>query len=180
MGTKHTDNRRGLTFDIGSMSPRMRTLVLACILFWSVLCYLGLTRFVVMSVDVSGDSMVPTLRDGERRFMHRWRHLILAPQRGELVAIEQPDYEFFSVKRVIALPHERVQVKYGRVYVNGEPLNEPYLPDGTVTTGGALGRAAFRVADECYFVLGDNRRFSVDSRDHGAVHRDEILGAIFP
>lgn len=172
--------RGALTFDFSGTSRRAQTLILACILFWSVLAYLGVTRFVFLPVEVSGVSMSPTLLNGERRLVHRWMYRLREPRRGDIVAIDLPSYDDLSVKRIVARPYEKVQIKNHRVYVNEEVLDEPYLSSQVPTWSGPLRNRAFRIAPDCYFVLGDNRPDSIDSRTFGAVHRRTIIGPLNP
>ena len=176
-GGNDVKNRRRF-LDLSGVNRQQQTLIMACILFWSVLFYFAVTHFVIQSSSVEGDSMEPTLETGDRYFIHRWLYFVRAPQRGELVAIELPRLEGLPVKRIVALPNERVRIRNGRVYVNHRPLREPYLPDGTYTSGGPLGDALYVVEDGTYFVLGDNRDESLDSRHFGAVRRDDLMGRI--
>lgn len=178
-GEHKTRRRHPLTFDLAELPRSRQTLILACILFWSVLIYLFLSRLVITYTIVEGQSMAPAIRDGDRYFVHRWLYRIRSPQRGDIVAIQLPNYEDLTVKRVVALPYERVQIRDGVVLVNDESLAEPYLSRTTRTESGPLGKGVFRVDHDCYFVLGDNRDKSIDSRFFGAVHRDCIIGIAF-
>ena len=117
-------------FDLGSLPRAERTLVLACILFWSVLSFLFFSHFVLQAGEVEGDSMVPTMQDGQRYIIWRLLTLFRAPERGEIICFRMPGEEAYTVKRVIALPGEVVQVRGGRVHVGGVLLEEPYLVSG--------------------------------------------------
>ncbi|MCE9614372.1 MAG: signal peptidase I [Lentisphaerae bacterium] len=152
--------------------------VLACILFWSVLSYVAISRVLVNGAEVQGHSMMPTLADGDRVFLNLWLYRIVDPHRGDVIALDVPGYDGASVKRVVALPGETVQVRDGAVFVNGHELDEPYLPPGIITRSGALSTNVYQVADDCYFVLGDNRDDSLDSRRFGAVSRSWIRGRV--
>jgi len=176
MSHERTAERRQFSF--AGVSSKTRTLVMGCILFWSVLFYFITTQFVFQVSHVVGDSMNPTLYDGEQCFIHRWIYMLRGPYRGEIVAIQLPRYEDLSVKRIVALPYERVRIKDGKVFVNDEPLKEDYLTNGTATLNGPLPNRIFRVEHDCYFMLGDNRTESIDSRWFGAVHKDCIVGRI--
>lgn len=176
MNKEKASERRQFSF---SGVPRhVRTLVMGCILLWSVLFYFIVTQYVFQVSHVIGESMLPGLTDGEQCFIHRWVYTLRSPYRGEVVAIQLPRYDDLSVKRIIALPYERVQIKDGLVLVNDEPLPEDYLANGTYTHSGPLKKQIFRVEHDCYFVLGDNREDSIDSRWFGAVHKDCITGRI--
>ncbi len=168
-----------MRFHFHRLDRATQTLALACILFWSVLMFLGVRRWVFLVCEVEGDSMLPTLQDGDREFVHRWIYLVRRPQRGDVVAVNLPDDDDLSVKRIVALPNESVQIHDGRVWVNDRPLAEPYLSPQGHTHSGALRNRACRVAKDCYFVLGDNRDVSLDSRAVGAVPRAQIIGRIF-
>jgi len=147
-------------------------------LFGSVLGYLVISRVMMQAGIVDGESMIPTLPDGQRFIINRAVYRFRDPRVGEIVALCLPGEEDLSVKRVIALPHDLVQIKGGGVYVNGRRLAEPYLPSGAVTGGGRLGSEVHVVADNCFFVLGDNRAVSADSRAFGAVNRSWLVGRV--
>ena len=153
-------------------------MVLACMLFWSVISYECVSRFVCGTTQVVGRSMMPTLTDGERHLVDRLAYRFRLPHRGEIVAIRLPEDDFSSVKRIIALPGERIQIKDNAVYVQGRRLDEPYLAAGVRTLAGCLSDGAYEVGPSCYFVLGDNRDVSADSRYFGAVRRDCIIGRL--
>jgi len=165
-------------FDYSAVPRPQRTLILACMLFWSVLAYLAMNQFVISSAAVTGLSMEPTLGNGERFVINRIGPRLGGLQRGEIVAVWLPGDDTMSVKRVVGLPLERVQFVDGRVYVEGHALVEPYLAPGIHTGSGNLGPHLFEVATDCYFLLGDNREKSFDSRFVGAIHRRDIVGRL--
>jgi len=166
-------------FDYSRVPRRQRTHILAAMLFWSVLMYVGISRLVLYAVEVSGESMVPTLHDGERCVAHRWMLHVRPLKRGDIVAVQIPWFDSPVIKRIVALPVETVRVESGKVWVNDESLAEYYLPAGALTDGGGMDGKTFEVLPDCYFVLGDNRGASVDSRDFGAVRREWVLGVIY-
>lgn len=166
-------------FDYRSVPREKRTHILAAMLFGSVLSYLLIVRFGVTVGEVEGDSMLPTLKDGERYLINRMVFRLRELQPGDIVEINKPGLDDCSVKRIIALPGDVVQIKGGRVYVNGRERPEPYLPQGVFTEGRALGSRAYLVPDNAYFVLGDNRAISADSRTFGAVERDRLVGRLW-
>lgn len=147
-------------------------------LFWSVLSYLLVSRCVFGVAEVEGTSMEPTLNDGGRFFINRLVYRFRDPRPGEIVALRLPGEDDLSVKRVIALPRDTVQILDGKVRVNGMAVAEPYLAPGTVTQGGALDHNAFVVDEGCFFVLGDNRGGSADSRRFGGIKRSWIDGKV--
>ena len=152
---------------------------MAAMLFGSMLSYFLLTRFVLSVGEVEGASMLPTLRDGERYLINRVIYQFKDPEPGDIVEISRKGSDEFAVKRIIAAPGDVVQFKEGRVYVNGKVHPEPYLPKGLMTDGKALGSEAFVVVDNAYFILGDNRSASVDSRVFGAVQRRQLVGRLW-
>jgi len=166
-------------FEYGAVPREKRTHILAAMLFGSVLSYLLLVRYVIMIGEVEGNSMLPALQDGERYLINRIVYRFRDPQPGEIVEISMPGSGDFSVKRIIAAPGDVVQIKDGHVFVNGRVKLESYLPKDVATDGKTLGIKAFRVSDNAYFVLGDNRSISIDSRTFGAVGRDRLIGRLW-
>jgi len=174
----HAERRQKRLPDPVYRPEKRRSLILACLLFWSVISYRVISQYVVQATEIVGPSMAPTLADGERFIIQRWLYLLRKPRRGEIVAVRAPFPDDLSVKRIIGLPGERVRVRHGRVYVNDRELGEPYLAPHIVTLPGLLTTNTYEVAPDCYFVLGDNREVSEDSRFFGAVPREQILGRI--
>jgi signal peptidase I len=140
--------------------------------------------FAVQPVVVEGTSMVPQLHDGERLLVNKlvyykiqsvsWGHL----QRGDVVVFWYPnDPDKSYVKRIIGLPGETVEVRSGRVFINGEELNEPYLD--TEHNQSLRDNVVKRVEEHHYFVMGDNRDNSSDSRYWGLVPEKYIYGKAF-
>ena len=137
------------------------------------------SHFVLESVTVSGWSMAPSLRDTDHYILNRWIYHVRAPERQEIVVIRDPETQGLAVKRVIAGAGDLVFLKQGAVYVNGRRIAEPYLPAGIRTfPAGQSGTKLFKCGPDQYFVLGDNRMNSVDSRTYGPVVRSSVLGMI--
>ncbi len=129
---------------------------------------------VVRLVRVQGDSMAPALEDGQVLLVNRLAYRFATPQRGDIVVLESPDSSAaVVVKRVIALPGERVAIRQGVVSVNDARLEEPYLVEQTAEE---YGPAA--VKDGTVFVLGDHRSVSNDSREWGGVPVGNIIGRV--
>ena len=166
-------------FDYRSVPRAQQARILAAMLFGSVLSYLLIVRFVLGVGEVEGNSMVPTLQDGDRYVVSRLTYRFRDPRPGDLVEIRMKKSDDNVVKRIIALPGDVVHIRDGDVYVNGTAQTEAYLPPGTETGGKALGGNIFKVSDDAYFVLGDNRAASVDSRIFGAVKRDALVGRLW-
>jgi signal peptidase I len=141
--------------------------------------YFLISRYVLQSVQVVGASMSPTLHDSDQYFLNRWVYDFRAPRRGEIVVLRDPTDGAYCVKRVIALPGEAVYLKNGRLFVNGKELPEPYLPYGIKTfTPESVQDVKVNCGKDHYFVLGDNRNNSYDSRFYGPVARQNILGVV--
>jgi signal peptidase I len=136
--------------------------------------------FVVQPVKVEGTSMLPRLHDGERIFVnkliyydeYRWAPKV---ERGDIVVFWYPDDPSKSyIKRVVGLPGEIVEMREGNVLINGSPLNETYLdPKENLST---RSQAPVQVKPNYYFVMGDNRDNSFDSRAWGLVPKKYIYG----
>jgi len=172
--------QRRRLFAYRDVAREQRTLILAAMFFWSILSYQAISRWVIVGMEVDGLSMFPTLSDGERLVIHRWQLHCRGPRRGDVVAIRVPAFSALSVKRIVGLPGERIRIRNRRVFVEGGELDEPYVHPSGDWDGGQLGDREFVIAPSCYFVLGDNRGASVDSRDFGAIHRDSIVGYVQP
>ena len=141
--------------------------------------YFVISHFVLQSVTVVGVSMAPTLQDSQRYLLNRWLYLFRAPQRNDIVVIRDPLDNGFSVKRIIGTTGDSIDLKGGHVYINGRKLDEPYLAPGTPTfTYLAANEQIIQCGKDQYFVMGDNRKNSTDSRTYGLVPRQRILGLI--
>ena len=132
-----------------------------------------LRAFVVDFVRVEGPSMEPNLLTGERLMVNRFIYRFKDPVRGQIVICTFPDAPGLYVKRVIGLPGETIQVQDGVCYVDGQPLNEPYIKETMLEDF-----AAYTVPEDTVFVMGDNRNHSNDSRDVtlGTVDERYVLG----
>jgi signal peptidase I len=161
------------------IQPETRTgHILLCTLLWSTITFLLIHRFVLATVVVEGESMTPTLKPGDCCLVNCWLPLFRGYHRGEIVVIRDQEKAELMVKRVVGLPLDWVQVREGQVYINGRRLQEAYLPSSTFTSPRKWGNNAHAIARDCYFVLGDNRPTSEDSRAYGAVNRADLLGLI--
>jgi len=148
------------------------------VLLLAVAIYLVIA-FALQTVRVEGESMVPTLQNGDLLFANKISYHFHGPDRGDIVVLippETPDRDF--IKRVIGLPGDVVEARDGHVYVNGRLLLEPYLPKGEVTAD--FGPVV--VPPGRLWVLGDNRGDSCDSRcfPEGAIPESSVIGrAVF-
>jgi len=143
------------------------------------LSYLLISRFIGQSVQVEGSSMYPTLTDSGRYWLNRFSYVISAPRQNDIVALKDPRDNTLEVKRIIAMPGQSVYLKDGRVYVNGKLLHEPYLLAKTPTYAYERNASEFIcIGNDKFFVMGDNRNNSTDSRTFGAVPRQNIIGKV--
>lgn len=165
-------------FHVSALTRRHRALHLAAMLFWSVIATWTIYAFILQAPIIVGESMSPTLLAGERKLLWLFHYRFREPERGEIVAIRLPQDDDLIVKRIVALPNEAVHIHDGAVFVNDKLLPEPYLPPKLETAPGPLDNHRYRIAPDCYFVLGDNRPDSIDSRYFGAVQKSWIVGKI--
>lgn len=147
----------------------IQTLVLALAIF--MIIYL----FLFQPHQVEGESMLPTFENGEYLLTEKVSYRFSLPQRGDIIVFEappNPDKDF--IKRIIGLPGEEIDINEGHVFVNGKLLKEDYIPSHFYTSKGIFNR--IKLAKNEYFVLGDNRNNSSDSRQWGPVKKQEIIG----
>ena len=153
----------------------------AKILSFSLLLSLGIHTFVAEARYIPSASMKPTLQVNDRLIIDKLSYDFRSPQRGDVVVfkptktLRQQHFHDAFIKRVIGLPGERVEVKSGRVYINGSPLKENYIAARPDYQWGPV-----IVPSNSYLVLGDNRNDSYDSHYWGFVPRHDIIGrAVF-
>lgn len=134
--------------------------------------------FFYQPVRVEGTSMLPRLEDHDRLFINKFVYHIESIQRGDVVVFHYPrDPQKSYIKRVIALPGDRIWIDHGELWLNGVRVPENYVPDRYRDT---RSMAEMVVPDDCYFMMGDHRSISSDSREFGPVERDLIYGkAVF-
>lgn len=156
----------------------LETLVLTALIYFSI-------RAVVQNFRIEGHSMEPALQSGQYLLVNKLVYRCLGllsdeacvsePQRGDVIVFhawdEHPRKDF--IKRVIGLPGEELALREGRIFVNGEPLSESYLRQAPVDPS---TNQTVVLGEQEYFVLGDNRANSSDSRVYGALKRDHIVG----
>ena len=138
----------------------------------AVMVGLAVSKYFIFRATVSGSSMEPTYYDGDICFALVQCNI----ERGDVVIIDTDDVEKHLIKRVIGLPGDTIRVENSHVYINDEVYNEDYIiydeyPSINADKDILLGNNE-------YFVLGDNRPISRDSRYFGAVHRSEIRGVV--
>lgn len=149
---------------------RNMTFTLVRAFIWIIL--FGITfKFVLLGIRVTGQSMEPTYRSGQIKFVNRLAYRKAPPQRFDVVAVASPTIKnVLILKRVLGLPGETIGLRGGIIFVNGEPLKEPYVK----------GKTSFRLRQDRtlqpreYFVIGDNR----DVTDAFLVYENQIVGRV--
>jgi len=138
--------------------------------------------FLMQPHQVKGSSMFPTFVDQEYILTDKVTLRRRPPEWGDIIVFKAPLNESFDfVKRVIAVPGDTIMVQGGQVYINGQLIDEVYLPDEYTTASGQFLEegGGFVVPDESVIAIGDNRDHSSDSRDWGAVPYKNIVGRAF-
>jgi signal peptidase I len=149
----------------------LATLALALLIFFGV-------QAIIESRIVEGYSMEPNLYENQRLIVVKAAYWFGEPQRGEVIIFRKPitvsgELERTLVKRVIGLPGEQIEIHDGVVYINGSPLEEPYIEGTTSPLSKTEVPAGF------YFVMGDNRQSSSDSRSWGLLPEGNIIGRVW-
>jgi signal peptidase I len=134
--------------------------------------------FLYQPVRVEGTSMLPRLEDRDRLFINKFVYHLTAIERGDVVVFHYPrDPEKSYIKRVIALPGDTLRIDRGRVYVNGKLVHEPYVPPEYRDN---VSEPEMVIPADSYYMMGDHRLISQDSRYFGPVDRSLIYGkAVF-
>lgn len=153
------------------------------VLFMLVAVYLVIT-FVGQRTVVNGESMEPTLQDGDNLILNKISYRFHDPERFDIVVFPGPEengVDPWYIKRVIGLPGETVQIKDGKVYINDEELTEDTYGITDYIDYAGIAEEKLVLADDEYFCLGDNRPVSQDCRYDfvGPVKRDELEGKIW-
>ena len=133
-----------------------------------------ITKVIVLKVEIPSGSMENTILIGDKVVASRQAYLFQDPKRGDIVVFPYPDDESIDyIKRIIGLPGETIEGKDGLVYINGEPLQEPYVMEELANDFGP-----FNIPKDGYFMMGDNRGASEDARywTNKFVERDKIRG----
>ncbi len=153
---------------ITSLREIGETIILVVMLY--ALVNLATARFVV-----DGPSMQPTFYTGQFLIVSRVNYLLGEPERGQIVVFEYPENpEEDYIKRVIGLPGDTIEIRDTQVYVNGDLLDEPYINEPC--DAGHCPNRLWELGADQYFVMGDNRNHSSDSRSFGPVPRENLVG----
>lgn len=131
------------------------------------------SHYLLWPIRIEGPSMRPTYRESGINFLNRMAYRSHEPQRGDVVAIRLAGPSVMYMKRIVGLPGETVEFIGGRLFVNGRPLDEPYVkfPCG-------WEEAPKRLGTNEYFVVGDNRSMPKEDHTYGAAERERILGKL--
>jgi signal peptidase I len=143
-----------------------------------------ITQFVLQHNTVIGSSMAPTLEDSDEVFVEKISRLFASGlKRGDIVTADAyqgsgEEDDIIIIKRVVGLPGEHITVREGYVWINGGKLDEPYLSEEVLTSEHNMAFSDLILGPDEYYLLGDNRMSSRDSRDIGPVARQEIEGRL--
>lgn len=157
----------------GSVFKLLRSLLICAAI--ALAAGILITKFIANHTMVEGSSMEPALKDGDNLIVEKVSYLFGDPARFDIIVFKQSE-NINYIKRIIGLPGERVRIEEGKIYINDNPIFDPY-GDGSLTDGGLAENTVTLGSDE-YFVLGDNRDGSEDSRNKnvGSVKESQILG----
>lgn len=161
--------------DLISLCLYILIIVAAC---WLILTYVG------QRTEVSGDSMNDTLHDGDSLWIDKLSYRLKEPERFDIVVFPyQEEEDTYYIKRIIGLPGETVRIdEEGVIYINDEPLDENYGKETIEENHRGVAAESVTLGEDEYFVMGDNRNNSRDSRmeDVGNIHKDDFVGkAVF-
>jgi len=150
----------------------IETILVALVL--AIVLYL----FIMTPHEVVGNSMHPTYKNGEFLMANKITYRVSEPKRGDVIIFKYSDTADF-IKRIIGVPGDEVMIKDGKIYINGELLNESaYLDPSVITNGGSYLHEGqtIKLNEDEYFVCGDNRSNSSDSRDFAPIKKSAIKG----
>lgn len=158
----------------------LRQVVETILYFATILvAVLVVQRYIIQPVEVNGSSMETTLSDKNHLLLEKVSYLFSEPKRFDVVVFHpyEDEKDVCYIKRIIGLPGETVQIIDNVIYINGEPLQENYGRENVIVDAG-IASEPITLSDNEYFVLGDNRNNSKDSRNEsvGTVSKDSILG----
>ncbi len=170
-------------FDKESKKPLVRKIVISSIIwiveiaFVVALAYL-IVNYALEKTTMLGESMETTLKDQDKIIINKFAYKFSKPERFDIVVFKQTNKEhsYFNIKRIIGLPGETVQIENGKIYIGGKIVEEPMVTEAIHNSG--LAAEEMKLDDNEYFVLGDNRNNSEDSRfaNIGNILFDDIIG----
>jgi signal peptidase I len=165
---------------LGSVLEFLKTVAIIIIIAFFVRFYL------VQPFVVEGSSMEPNFHNAEYLLVNKLSYRMAKPQRGDVIVFHPPNFPSSNyIKRVIAIPGDKIEITNGEIKVNGSKLDEPYIPsEKTLVRNSEAANLSDTMGDDEYFVLGDNREHSSDSREWGHVPMANIIGrawlVVFP
>ena len=170
------NNQRKATKVIGAIGKGIYSLIetILVALVLAIVLYL----FIMTPHEVVGNSMHPTYKNGEFLMANKITYKVSQPKRGDVVIFKFSDTQDF-IKRIIGIPGDELMIKDGKIYINNQLLDESkYLNASVITNGGSYMHEGqtITVPDDKYFVCGDNRTNSSDSREFGPIEKDRIKG----
>jgi signal peptidase I len=169
-------------------SPRRTILEYVILAVVAIAVALFIQAFLVKPYRIPSPSMEDTLLVGDRVLVDRISWRFSEPARGDIVVFHSPVPGPVLIKRIMGMPGDTLSIRDGAVYVNGQRLAEPYVrrvdgrPEPTEPFGTGLSwslQQSYKVPAGSYFLMGDNRTDSKDSRDFGPVARDQLVGRAF-
>lgn len=137
--------------------------------------------FLIQPFLVSGSSMVPNFSDGDYLLIDELTYRFREPRRGEVVVFRSPEnFSTFFIKRIIGLPGEKVDIENGKIFIVEKNKTEKFLLEESYILSNVLtkGGVGLGLGGEEYFLLGDNRSYSFDSRSWGPLRRENIIGLV--
>ena len=182
-GLRFEDKKRGLHFvqekDHGIRIEAKEIILWAVEILIVCMAAVFIVAAFGQRVSVAGDSMSPVLKNGDVVLINRVVYHFKEPARGDIIAFSRGGEGRYSVKRVVGLPGETVQIADGRILINGEEIAENIHVSGIEYAG--LAEEPVELGDDEYFVIGDNHTASDDSRDPGTgnIKRDDIYGEVW-
>ncbi len=174
--TTEVSNKRKVTEIFGSIGKAIYSLIETVLvaLVLAIVLYL----FIMTPHEVVGNSMHPTYKNGEFLMANKISYRMSEPQRGDVIIFKFSDTQDF-IKRIVGTPGDEIMIKDAKMYINGELLDESsYLAESVITNGGSYLHEGqtITIPDGQYFVCGDNRTNSSDSREFGPIEESKIKG----
>lgn len=134
--------------------------------------------YVFSITQVVGNSMTPTLNEGNLMIINKLKYKFADIKRGDIISLKNPTHKYL-IKRVVGLPGDTIKIKDNILYINDKEYDEPYLAKDIEYSDFSLSEINYdKIPEDMYFVLGDNRPDSFDSRDIGLVKKEDIIGKI--